>query len=292
MLAVVGLLWGASFLFIKVAVRELEPATLILGRLGLATVALAVIVAVRIGSRETWSQMRGYAGWLVVVGIVNVAIPFWLLSWGETRIDSGLASILQASVPIFNALLAFAFFHDERVTGRRLLGVAIGFVGVAVLVGAQPHAKVLGALAVVGMALCYAAGGLLTRRHLGEVRPHVIALGTSAVAAIAVTPAGIAQAPSHMPGWKTIASIVVLGVVCTAAAYLLFFTIVVRAGAGYAALVTYLVPPVALAYGTAFLGESIGVAAIVGLVLILGGVALGTRRTTSLRRAAAAEAPA
>src|SRR5205085_10286683 len=106
--------------------------------------------------------------WLVVVGLLNTAVPFWLLSWGETRIDSGLASILQASVPIFNALLAFGFFHEERVTGPRLAGVAIGFVGVAVLVGAQPHAKALGALAVVLMALCYAAGGLLTRRHLGD----------------------------------------------------------------------------------------------------------------------------
>src|SRR5438094_1979278 len=102
-------------------------------------------------------QLRQSWAWLVVVALVNTAIPFWLLSWGETRIDSGLASIIQASVPIFNALLAFAFFHDQRVTRRMLFGVAIGFVGVALLVGAQPHAKVLGALAVVGMATCYAA---------------------------------------------------------------------------------------------------------------------------------------
>jgi drug/metabolite transporter (DMT)-like permease len=292
LLALLALIWGSSFMFIKVAVRELTPSTLILGRLGVAALVLAVVVPAAIGRPETVAGLRAHWRPLVVVGLLNTAVPFWLLSWGETRIDSGLASILQASVPIFNALLAFAFFRAERVTGRRLLGVAIGFVGVAVLVGAQPHAKVLGALAVVGMALCYAAGGLLTRRHLGEVRPHLIALGTAAVAAIAVTPAGIVQAPSELPGWKTIASIVVLGVVCTAAAYLLFFTIVVRAGAGYAALVTYLVPPVALAYGAAFLDESIGIAAIVGLVLILGGVALGTRRTTSLGRAAAAEAPA
>src|SRR5690242_17285463 len=117
MLGIVALLWGASFLFIKVAVRELEPATLILGRLGLATVALAVIVYVRIGGGETWRQIRGHAHWLIVVGVVNVAVPFWLLSWGETRIDSGLASIIQASVPIFNAVIAFSFFREVRVTG-------------------------------------------------------------------------------------------------------------------------------------------------------------------------------
>ena len=117
MLAVVALLWGASFLFIKVAVRELEPATLILGRLGLATVALAAFLPFLVGARASLAQVRANAGWLAAVGLVNVAIPFWLLSWGETRIDSGLASIIQASVPIFNALLAFGFFPSERVTG-------------------------------------------------------------------------------------------------------------------------------------------------------------------------------
>ena len=238
------------------------------------------------------------SAWLIVYAAAEsgdvrfTAAPFWLLSWGEKRVDSGLAAIIQASVPIFNALLAFGFFHDDRVTGRRLAGVAIGFVGVALLVGAQPHAKVLGALAVVGMALCYAAGGLLTRRHLASARPHVIALGTSAVAAVAVLPAGVAQAPHETPAAKTIAAVVTLGLVCTAAAYLLFFTLIVRAGAGYAALVTYLVPPVALAYGALFLDEGIGASALAGLVLILAGVTLGTRRRGPLRRTAAAEAPA
>jgi drug/metabolite transporter (DMT)-like permease len=292
LLVLLALIWGSSFMFIKVALRDVGPSTLILGRLGLAALTLAVVVPVMIGARATRTGLLRHWRALVVVGLLNTAVPFWLLSWGETRIDSGLASILQASVPIFNAVLAFGFFHDDRVTGRRLVGVAVGFVGVALLVGAQPHAKVLGALAVVGMALCYAAGGLLTRRHLAEARPHVISLGTAAVAAVAVLPAGVAQAPGQLPGWKALASIVVLGTVCTAVAYLLFFTIVVRAGAGYAALVTYLVPPVALAYGAVFLGESIGLAALGGLVLILGGVALGTRRSTTLRRAAAAEAPA
>src|SRR3977135_3509486 len=158
MLATVGLLWGASFLFIKVAVRELQPATLILGRLGLATVALALLVPLLSGGAHLVRQIRENVKWRGVVGLLNVAVPFWLLSWGETRIDSGLASIIQASVPIFNAVVAFGFFRDVRVTGLRLVGVGIGFVGVALLVGAQPHGKVLGAFAVVGMALCYAVG--------------------------------------------------------------------------------------------------------------------------------------
>src|SRR5438132_13725652 len=145
MLVALALIWGASFMFIKVADRQLSPATLIMGRLGLAAVTLALIVPFAVGTRETLAELRANAGWLVVVALVNTAIPFWLLTWGETRIDSGLASIIQASVPIFNALIAFAAFHEVRVTGARLLGVAVGFVGVALLVGAPPQGKVLGA---------------------------------------------------------------------------------------------------------------------------------------------------
>ena len=180
-------------------------------------------------------------------------------------------------MPIFNALLAYGFFRDQRVTGGRLVGVVVGFVGVAVLVGAQPQAKVLGALAVVGMAICYGAGGLLARRYLSEVRPPVVAFGTTAIAALVMMPAGVRWHRDHIPGWKTFASILVLGVVATAAAYLLFFTLVAGAGAAYASLVTYLVPPIALAYGAIFLGERFGASAFAGLALILAGVGLGTR---------------
>jgi drug/metabolite transporter (DMT)-like permease len=276
MLVALALIWGASFMFIKVADRQVAPATLILGRLGLAAITLALVVPFAVGTRETLAELRENAGWLVVVAVVNTAIPFWLLTWGETRIDSGLASIVQGSVPIFNALFAFAFFREARVTGLRLVGVAIGFVGVALLVGAQPSGKVLGALAVVGMALCYAVGGLLMKRHLERVRPIVIALASCAVSALIALPPGIAQAPSSTPGWKEIGSIVALGVPGTAFAYLLFFALITRAGPAYAALVTYLIPPIALAYGAIFLGESFGASALGGLALILGGVALGT----------------
>src|SRR5947208_5427086 len=203
MLATVALLWGSSFLFIKVAVRELAPATLIMGRLGLGALALAAIVPLMIGGRRTLDEIRQNAGWLLLVALVNVAVPFWLLSWGETRIDSGLASILQAAVPIFNAVVAFGFFREVRVTGLRLVGVGIGFVGVALLVGAQPNGKVLGALAVVGMALCYAVGQLLAGRHLADVSPPVVAFATTGIAALVALPFGIAQAPHDAPGWKT-----------------------------------------------------------------------------------------
>jgi len=283
MLIVLSLVWGASFLFIKVAVRELAPATLILGRLGLAALTLAIVVPLAVGLRETVAELRTNAGWLVVMGLVNTAIPFWLLSWGETRIDSGLASIIQASVPIFNAVVSFGFFREVRVTGLKLLGVGVGFVGVALLVGAQPHGKVLGALAVVGMALCYAVAQLFAARHLRGVRPTVVSLAATGVSALAVLPAGVAQAPHHAPSWKAIGSVAALGIPGTAFALLLLYALIADAGAAYASLVTYLIPPIALAYGAIFLGERFGATAFGSLALILAGVALGTG-TLRLRR--------
>ncbi len=276
MLIALALIWGSSFLFIKVAVRELTPATLIVGRLGLAALTLGALVPFVVGIGGTLRQLRANWVWLVVVALVNTAIPFWLLSWGETRIDSGLASIIQASVPIFNALIAFVAFREVRVTGMRLVGVGVGFLGVALLVGAQPEGKVLGALAVVGMAFCYGLGGLLTGRYLGPAQPVVVSLASTAIATLVWLPVGIAQAPAEMPGWKTIGSVLVLGIPGTALAYLLFFGLVGGAGAAYASLVTYLIPPIALAYGAIFLGERFGASAFGGLALILAGVALGT----------------
>jgi len=290
LLALAGI-WGASFMFIKIAVRELSPATLIVGRLGLAALTLGLLVPFSVGTREALRQLRENAGWLIVIALIQTAIPFWLLSWGETRIDSGLAAIIQASVPIFNALIAFIAFHEVRVTGSRLVGVAVGFLGVALLVGAQPQGKVLGALAVVGMAFCYGVGGLMTGRYLKPVTPMIVAFASTAVATLVWLPVGAAEAPSQMPGWRTIASVVALGVPGTALAYLLFFALISRAGAAYTSLVTYLIPPIALAYGAVFLGERFGASAFGGLALIFAGVALGTG-ALSLRQARARTAPA
>jgi drug/metabolite transporter (DMT)-like permease len=285
MLTLLALIWGASFMLIKIADRELTPATLILGRLGSAALLLAAIAFVRLGPRETFEQIRGAWRWLVVIGLVNTALPFWLLSWGEKRLDSGLASIIQGAVPIFNALLAFAFFREARVVGIRLVGLGIGFVGVALLVGAQPHGKLLAALAVVAMALCYAIGTLLAGRYLRGTPPLVVALASTVVSTLAVLPVGVIQAPSRVWHGETIVAILVLGLVGTAIAYLLFFALIQRAGANYATLVTYLVPPIALAYGAIFLGESFGATAFAALALILAGVALatGSVRLASLR---------
>jgi drug/metabolite transporter (DMT)-like permease len=284
-LTLLALIWGASFMLIKIADRQLAPSTLVLGRLGSATLLLAAIAAVSLGFRATMRELRAAWLWLVVVSLVNTAVPFWLLSWGETRIDSGLASIIQGAVPIFNAVIAYGFFREERVGGLRFVGLAIGFVGVALLVGAQPQGKLLGALAVVGMALCYAIGTLLAGRHLRGTPPLLVALASTGVSTLAVLPVGVVQAPAEAWHAETIASILVLGLVGTGIAYLLFFALIQRAGANYATLVTYLVPPIALAYGAIFLGESFGAVAYGALALILVGVALatGSVRLASLR---------
>jgi drug/metabolite transporter (DMT)-like permease len=285
LLTLLALIWGASFMLIKIADRQLAPSTLILGRIGSAAIVLAVVAVVRLGARRTFEELRAAWRWLLVIAIVNTALPFWLLSWGEKRLDSGLASIIQGAVPIFNAVLAFAFFREARVTGFRLAGLVIGFLGVALLVGAQPHGKLLAAFAVVGMALCYAFGTLVAGRHLRGTPPLIVALASTGIAALASLPAGVVQAPAGMWHGKTIMAVLVLGVVGTAIAYLLFFRVIQTAGPTYATLVTYLVPPIALAYGAIFLGERFGLYAFLGLVLILGGVALatGSVRLTSLR---------
>jgi drug/metabolite transporter (DMT)-like permease len=291
LLTLLALIWGASFMLIKIADRQLSPATLILGRLGLAAIVLVAVAVARLGARRTLDEVRAAWRWLVVVAIVNTAMPFWLLSWGEKRLDSGLASIIQGAVPIFNAVVAYGFFRELRVSGLKLVGLGIGFVGVALLVGAQPHGKLLAAFAVVGMALCYAIGTLIAGRHLKGTPPLVVALASTGVAAIAALPAGAIQAPAGMWHGETVLAILVLGVVGTAIAYLLFFQLIQSAGPAYATLVTFLVPPVALAYGSIFLGERFGIYAFVGLALILVGVALatGAARRGSLRGRRTAE---
>jgi len=214
---------------------------------------------------------------------VNILIPFWFLAWSEKRLDSGLAAVLQASMPLFTALLAFTFNRAQRVGGARLVGVLVGFVGVVLLVGMQPRGDVLSALAVLLTAFCYAASALYAGSRLRDAPPITISLGTLAVGTLASLPLGIAQLPSAMPSWKAIGSLVALGALGLSVAYLLYFALITGAGASYAALVTYLVPALALVYGAAFLGEGITGAALGGLALILLGVALGTG-TLRLRR--------
>jgi drug/metabolite transporter (DMT)-like permease len=291
MLLALAAIWGSSFMFIKVAVEEMAPGVVVFGRVLVAAVALLPAIGFVIGWGRLWAELRRYAFPLIVLAVFNASIPFWFLAWSEKRLDSGLAAVLQASMPLFTALLAFGFSHGDRVTGARLAGVLIGFVGVVLLVGAQPSGDVLSALAVLFTALCYAGSALYAGARLSAAPPIVTSFGTLAVATLTTLPLGLAQLPDHVPSWKAVGSIVTLGAVGLSIAYLFYFALISGAGASYAALVTYLVPALALGYGAIFLDESITASAVGGLVLILAGVALGTGSWRLPRRAAVGETP-
>jgi drug/metabolite transporter (DMT)-like permease len=280
-------IWGASFMFIKIGVREFEPASLIFVRIALAALTLLPIVALRVPLRAASAQLLAVAGPLAVMGLLNSAVPFWLISWAEIRIDSGVAAILQASAPLFTALLAWRLSRSERVTGGRLAGVLVGFVGVAVLVGGVPGgsgSELLACLAVVASALCYAAAALYASARLADVPPLLTATGTMLAAMLLTAPAGIAQLPRELPGWEALASVAALGIGGTGIAYILYFGLIAGAGASRAILVTYLVPALALLYGVGLLGEPLTVVAVGGLALVLAGVALGTGSVALPRR--------
>jgi drug/metabolite transporter (DMT)-like permease len=291
MLLALAAIWGSSFMFIKVAVRELAPAEVVFGRVLIGALTLLAFIPFTLGWRRTTADVRRFIVPLTVLAVVNVCIPFWLLAWSEKRLDSGLAGILQASMPLFTALLALRFSRGERVTGARLVGVMVGFLGVVLLVGAQPRGDVLSALAVLLTAFCYAVAVLYAGARLGEAHTLVTSFGSLAIATLLVLPLGVAQLPGHVPSWKVIGSLLALGSLGLAVAYLLYFAIIVGSGASYAALVTYLVPALALAYGAIFLDEPITASALGGLALILVGVALGTETVRARRRAVACETP-
>jgi drug/metabolite transporter (DMT)-like permease len=280
MLLALAAIWGASFLFIKVGVRDYEPSALVFFRVVLAALTLLPIAAAAqalAGLAVDWKA-------LAVMGALNSAIPFWLLSYGETRVDSGLAAVIQAAAPIFTVLLAIRYDPSQRATGTRLLGVGVGFVGVALLVGAQRGGDVVAALAIVLCALCYAAGALYGGRRLSHLPPIGMAFGTMVAATALIAPAALLQFPEETPGWKSTGSIVVLGVVGTGLAYILYFEIILGAGASRAILVTYLVPAMALLYGAVVLDEPVTAVALGGLALVLAGVALGTGAVGTVRR--------
>ena len=272
LLVALSAIWGSSFLFIKVGVEELEPAVVVCGRLLVGALVLLPVALARGGL----SGLRAMLVPIAVLGALNNALPYWLLSFAETRIDSGLAAVIQAAAPIFTVLLAIRIDPSQRVTGLRLAGVGLGFVGVALLVGLQEGGELLGAVAVVGTALCYAVSVLYAGRAIRSFSPLDVSIGQLSVGALLTLPAALVQWPAEPPSAKVVGAVLVLGVLGTGVAYLLYFALIVRAGASRAILVTYLVPAFALVYGWLILGEAVTPSALAGLALILGGTALAT----------------
>jgi drug/metabolite transporter (DMT)-like permease len=287
LLLVLGAIWGSSYLFIKIGVGDLSPAVLIEIRLGCAGPTLLAFAVSRSGVaavRRAWREG-------IVLGVLNAAVPFTLIAWGETYVDSGVAAVANASVPIFVAILAFLFVPSERSTGLRAVGVVVGIAGVAVLAGVHPEGGWNGALgtgAIVLASISYAAANLYAGRRMAVGGP-VLAAASMVVGFVVLAPLVLASLPSHAPGWKSVGSGVVLGLFGTALAQILAYRLIRLYGSSRAALVAYMLPAFALAYGAGFLGEALTIQKLAGLLLILGGVGLGSGALRLLRRPAVAQ---
>jgi drug/metabolite transporter (DMT)-like permease len=294
LLLIVAGIWGASYLFIKVAVDEIEPTAMMDLRLVLAALVLVPFLMLRLGPGRAVAEIRGAGAGAFILGTVNMALPFTLIAWGEKYIDSGIAAIANASVPIFVVLLAVRFRPSERATGMRLVGVLLGLVGVGVLTGLHPEGgwwAVAGTLAVVVASLSYAVANLYTQHRFPTTSPLVITAASSVAAALVLLPLALFQLPDERPSWKALGSVAALGVGGTAIALIFFYRMLVQYGASRASLVTYLLPPFALVYGVIFLDERITLNAALGLVLILAGVALGSGVFRLARREPAPATP-
>jgi drug/metabolite transporter (DMT)-like permease len=279
MLVALSVLWGGSFLFVGVAVREIPPLALVTARVILAALALHLVLGLS-GTpfpmtRAAWSAFLG-------MGLLNNAIPFTLIAWGQAHIASGLASILNATTPLFTVLVAHRLTADERMEGRRLAGVIIGFMGVALMVGGaalrEVGVDVAAQVAVLLAAVSYAFAGVFGRRFkaLG-IPPLATAAGQVTASSLLLLPVTLALAPPWtlaMPSPTALAAVLALALASTALAYILFFRILASAGATNVAIVTFLIPVSAIVLGAVFLGERLDAKHLAGMGLIGLGLAV------------------
>jgi drug/metabolite transporter (DMT)-like permease len=277
LLFTLDIVWGASFFFNAVAVEALSPITVAALRVSIATAALwAVVLALGYGPPEGLTRWRD----LAVMGVLNNVVPFTLILWGQQEIASGLASILNATTPFFTLLIANWLTRDEPLTANRIAGVLVGLAGVAVMVGIDAlrdlGAHVLAQLAILGAALSYGLSGSWGRR-LAVNPPLVTAAGQTLCSALMLIPvalvtgglAGVAGAPP-----AALLSVAASGLLCTAIAYVMFFSILKTAGAGNVSLVTFIVPISAILLGALFLGERLEPQHFLGMTAIAMGLAL------------------
>ncbi|HZH08095.1 MAG TPA: DMT family transporter [Lautropia sp.] len=285
-----SVLWGGSFFFIEVAVRSIPPFTLVLMRVSLAAAALLLFLRMR-GSpaRIQGSVYLSFA----IMGLLNNAVPFSLLAWGQTQIGGGLASIMNATTPIWGVIVAHLFTSDERITPLKLAGVLAGFAGVATMIGPELLAGIgkdlLAQCACLAAGLCYAAAGVYGRRfrRLG-IDPVQVSAGQLAAAALILLPVALLLdqpwriAPPPIEAWG---SLLALALLSTTFAYVLYFRLIARAGATNALLVTFLVPVTAILLGVLLLGEALEPQHLAGMALIGTGLAAIDGRPFSRRRA-------
>ena len=288
-LIVLALIWGGAFFLIGVAVRHVTPLTYVWLRLTIAAVAMWAFLHFK---RHSLGLPREVWGSILLLALLNNALPFTLFGWGQTHIASGLASILNATTPIWGVLVAHAFTDDERVTRRKAAGVLLGFGGVAVMIGpsllGQIGTGLLAQLACIVAALCYAAAAVWARRfrRMG-LKPMSVTTGQLSAGALMMLPlAMLVDQPwtQPLPSATAWGAIISLAVLCTAFGYILYFRLIDTAGATNALLVTLLVPPFAILFGSLFLNEVLAPQDFAGLALIaLGLAAIDGRLLRKLR---------
>lgn len=272
-------IWGGSYLLIKYALEDLSAPMIVWARTAIA--ALVLLVALGGAARGVFADMRRRPGWALLLGTVSVAAPFLLITFGELEVPSGLTAVLISPAALFVALFAPFIDPSERIDRRQAVGLVVGLAGVAIVVGVESISTLwqfLGALAMVGAAVFYALGSFVVKGRYGRLTSMQTSFVSLSVASLLTLPIAIATAPSEMPGLGAIAAVVALGAVGTALAFVIFYKLIAEVGAGRASLVSYLAPGIALFYGAVFLDEAITAAALAGLALILGGVALASRR--------------
>jgi drug/metabolite transporter (DMT)-like permease len=274
--ATVSTLWGIPYLFIKIAVDDgVPPAFLAFVRVALGA-AVLIALAWRAGAL---GSLRGHGRWLAVYAVFEIAVPFPLIAAGETHVASSLAAIIIAAVPIFVALLALRFDPAERATGSRLVGLIMGLAGVVALVGidvAGRSDELLGAGAILLAAVGYAAGPMVYKRHLAGLDARAAMGASLSIAAIVLAPLAALDPPTAAPSATALVALAVLGLFCTAAAFVFFGMLIAEVGPGRGLVITYVAPVVAVALGVTVLGERPGAGAVAGLLLILAGSWLST----------------
>jgi drug/metabolite transporter (DMT)-like permease len=275
--AAVSVVWGMPYLFIKIAVDEgVSPAFLSFIRVAMAAVLLMPI-AWKTGALR---GLRSKIGPLAAFALLEICIPFPLIAFGEQHVASSLAAIIVASLPLTIAVLAIRFDHEERVTGSRLTGLLVGLGGVIVLFGIDVSGstdELVGGLCVLLATIGYAGGPLIVKRHLSDAADPMGPVAVAMLfAALFLAPAALLSAPSEMPTGDALGAIAVLGLVCTALAFLLYFTLITEVGPSRASVITYINPVVAVALGVTLLGEPVTASAVAGLLLILAGSWLST----------------
>lgn len=274
-LIVLAALWGGSFLFMRLGAPEFGPVALIEIRTAVAAVFLFPVV---LWYRKL-RMIQQNLGLLLIVGAIGTALPFCLLSYATLYVNAGYASILNATAPIFTALIAW-WWVKERLNRTGLAGLLIGFLGVFVLVfdkqGNTAEIALVPVLAGLGATCCYGFGANFTRQKLQHIHPLAIACGSQAGAAFSLLPFSWWLWPDDVPGQDAWVSVVVLGIACTGIAFILYFRLIANVGVNKAISVTYLIPLFAVLWGMLFLDESLTVWMLGGGLLILTGVSLTT----------------